>query len=65
MLNVFEFHSQEKMLGPNKVSQIWFLAVFFLCIKKVTNIQIVTHPYLGRLSKNMLVVFYDDSALLA
>ena len=34
-------------------------------VKKVTNIQIVTHPYLGQLSKNSLEVFHDDIANLA
>ena len=33
-------------------------------VEKVTNIQIVTHPYLGRLSKNVLEVWHDDIANL-
>ena len=32
--------------------------------KKVTNIQIVNHPYLGGLSKNIFEVFHDDIANL-
>ena len=42
-----------------------FWALKFFCAKKVTNIQIVTHPYLGRLLKNALEVFHDDIANLA
>ena len=42
-----------------------FWAVKFFWAKKVTNIQIVTHPYLGGLSKNVLEVFHDDIANLA
>ena len=54
------------MLGPkNDFPKFAFLGrKKFLC-KKVTNIQIVTHPYLGRLSKNVLEVFHDDIANLA
>ena len=37
----------------------------FFCVEKVTNIQIVTHHYLGRLSKNVLEVFNDDIDNLA
>ena len=62
----FEFKSQEKNLGPkNDFPKFGFWAVKFFCVKKLTNIQIVTHPYLGRLSKNALEVFHDDIAVLA
>ena len=62
----FERQSQEKILGPkNDFPKFGFWAVKFFCVKKVTNIQIVTHPYLGRLSKNVLEVFHDDIANLA
>jgi len=61
-----ERQSQEKNLGPkNDFSKFGFWAVKFFCVKKVTNIQIVTHPYLGRLSKNVLEVLHDDIANLA
>ena len=54
------------MLGPkNDFSKFGFWAVKIFCVKKVTNIQIVTRPYLGRLSKNVLEVFHDDIANLA
>jgi len=61
-----ERQSQEKILGPkNDFPKFGFWSVKFFCVKKVTNIQIVTHPYLGRLSKNVLEVFHDDIANLA
>ena len=54
------------MLGPkNNFPKFGFWAVKFFCVKKLTNIQIVTQPYLGRLSKNVLEVFHDDIAVLA
>ena len=54
------------MLGPkNNFPKFGFWAVNNFCAKKVTNIQIVTHPYLARLSKNVLEVFHDDIANLA
>ena len=57
---------RKKILGPkNDFPKFGFWAVKFFCAKKVTNIQIVTHPYLGRLSKNVLEVFHDDIANLA
>ena len=62
----FELQSQEKILGQkNDFPKFGFWAVKFFCVKKVTNIQIVTNPYLGRLSKNVLEVFHDDIANLA
>ena len=57
---------RKKMLGPKiDFPKFAFLTVKFFCAKKVTNIQIVTHPYLGRLSKNVLEVLHDDIANLA
>ena len=53
--------SAQKTIFPN----LRFWAVKFFWAKKVTNIQIVTHPYLGGLSKNVLEVFHDDIANLA
>ena len=51
-----------KMFRPKK--QFFLNLVFgpwnFFCVKIVTNIQIVTHPYLVRLSKNVLEVFHPD-----
>ena len=62
----FELQSQEKILGPkNDIPKFGFWAVKILCAKKLTNIQIVTQPYLGGLSKNILEVFHDDIANLA
>ena len=62
----FELQSQEKNLSPKNDFPIFgFWAVTFFCAKKVTNIQIVTHPYLGRLSKNVLEVLHDNIANLA
>ena len=62
----FELQGQKKILGPkNDFPKFGFWAVKFFCVKKVTNIQIVTHPYLGRLSKNVLEVLHDDIANLA
>ena len=62
----FELQSEEKILGQkNDFPKFGFWSVKFFCVKKVTNIQIVTHPYLGRLSKNVLEVFHDDIANLA
>ena len=62
----FERQSQEKILGPQiDFPKFAFLTVKFFCAKKVTNIQIGTHPYLGRLSKNVLEVLHDDIANLA
>ena len=53
-------------LSPkNNFPKFGFWAVKFLVKKKVTNILIVTHPYLGRLSKNVLEVFHDNIANLA
>ena len=40
---------------------LWTVKNF--CVKKATNIQIVTHLYLARLSKNMLEVFQEDIAV--
>ena len=61
-----ELQSQEKILGPKiDFPKFAFWAVKIFCAKKITNIQIVTHPYLGRLSKNILKVFHDDIANLA
>ena len=60
-----EFQSQEKKFKSKKqFSKIWFLdrEICFLEEKKVTNIQTVTHPYLGRLLKNMFEVFQKDIA---
>ena len=58
--------SQEKFLGPkNNFPKFGFRAVKFFCVKRLTNIQIVTHPYLGRLWKNVLEVFHDDIANFA
>ena len=51
----------QKTIFPN----LRFWAVKFFCVRKLTNIQIVTHPYLGGLSKNILEVFHDDIANLA
>jgi len=57
---------REKNLGPkNDFPKFGFWAVKFFFVKQVTNIQIVTHPYLDRLSKNVLEVFHDDIANLA
>ena len=39
----------------------WTVKIFY--VKKVTNIQIVTHSYLARLSKNMLEVIHEDIAV--
>ena len=62
----FELQSQEKMLGPkNDFHKFGFLSVQICCVKKVTKIKIVTHPYLGRLLKNVLEVLHDDIANLA
>jgi hypothetical protein len=57
---------QKKILRPkNDFPKFGFWAVKFFCVKKVTNIQIVTHPYLGRLSKNVLEVLHEDIANFA
>ena len=51
---------------PNLVFVLYFfIFCFFLKILKikVTNIQIVIHPYLVKLSKNMLDVFHKDIAI--
>jgi hypothetical protein len=62
----FELKGQEKILDPkNDFPKFAFLGLKIFCVKKLTNIQIVTHPYLGRLSKNVLEVFHDDIANLA
>ena len=62
----FELQSQEKILGPKiDFPKFGFWAVKFFCAKKVTNIQIVTHPYLGGLSKNVLEVFHNNIANFA
>ena len=62
----FELQSQEKNFRPPKqFSQILFLGRKNFCAKKVTNIQIVTHPYLARMSKNELEVFHNDISNLA
>ena len=56
----------EKILGPkNKFPKFGFWTVNFFCVKKVTNIQKVTHPYLVPLSKKVLEVLHDDIANLA
>ena len=53
-----------KNVRPKKLTpQIWVLGREICCVKKVTNIQIVTHPYLGRWSKNLLEVSHDDIAV--
>ena len=57
---------RKKMLGPKTIfPNLFFFAVTFFCVKKVTNIQTVTPPYLARLSKNVLEVFHDNIANLA
>ena len=57
------FKVRKKMLGPKKIfKNLVFGPYNFLC-KKVTNIQIVTHAYLGRSSKNVLEVFHKDIAV--
>ena len=56
---------RKKFKAQNDFPKFGFWAVKFFCVKKVTNIQIVTLPYLGRLSKNVLEVFNDDIANLA
>ena len=62
----FELQIQEKMLGPkNDCPKFGFWAVNFFVAKKVTNIQIVTHPYLGGLSKNVLEVLHNNIANFA
>ena len=62
----FELQSQKIFLGPkNDFPKFGFFAVKFFCAKKFPNIQIVTHPYLGRLWKNVLEVFHNDIANLA
>ena len=62
----FELKGQEKILDPkNDFPKFAFLGLKIFCVKKLTNIQIVTHPYLGRLSKNVLEVFHDDIVNLA
>ena len=54
------------MLGPkNDFHKFGFLSVQICCVKKVTKIKIVTHPYLGRLLKNVLEVLHNDIANLA
>ena len=57
---------RKKFMPKKRFSQIWFLGrkIFFFA-KKVTNIQKITHPYLGRLSKNVLEVLHDNNANLA
>ena len=61
-----DFQSQEKILGSKIDFPIFGCrAITFFCANKVTNIQIVTHPYLGRLSKNVLEVLHNDIANLA
>ena len=53
-----------KMFRPkNDFPKFGFWTVKFFLLKKVTNIQIVTYPYLGRLLKNVLEVFQDDIAV--
>ena len=37
--------------------------LLFFCLKKVTNIEIVTHPFLVHLFKNALEVFHKDIAV--
>ena len=62
----FELQSHEKILGPKiDFPKFAFLTVKFFCAKKVTNIQIVTHPYSVRLSKNVLDVFHAEIVNLA
>ena len=56
---------RKKFRPKKRFSQIWFLGREIFCVRKLTNIQIVTQPYLGRLSKNVLEVFHDDIAVLA
>ena len=62
----FEVQSHEKMLGPKFFFyKIGFWTVIFVCsVNKVINIQIVTHPYLACLLKNMPKVFHNDIAVL-
>ena len=56
----------DRFEAQKQFSQIWFLyRKKKMCVKKVTNIQIVTHSYLFQLSKNMLEVFHHDIANLA
>ena len=58
--------SQDTFLGPrNDFPKFNFWTVKFFLVKKVTYIQIVTHPYLARLSENMLEVLHDDIGVLA
>ena len=47
----------------NNFPKLSFETVKIFCVKKFTNIQIVTHPYLARLSKNVLEVFHEDIAV--
>ena len=54
----FKLQSQGKKLGQKRFSQILFFdCEQFFCKKKVTNIQIVTHPYLAQMSKTCLKFF--------
>ena len=52
--------SAKKFRPKKRFSQIWFLDREIFCLKKVSNIQIVPHPYLVRLSKNVLEAFHED-----
>ena len=55
----------EKIFVPNFFLQIWFLDRKLFLVKQVTNIQVVTKPYLARLLKNMLEVLLKDITVLA
>ena len=55
--------SGKNVRPKKKKSKLGFWTVKKFCVKKVTNIQKVTHPYLARLSKNVLEVFHKDIAV--
>ena len=65
-MDIGNFFCTKNLYGlKTKFGKIVFWALKFICVKKVTKIQIVTDPYLGRLSKNVLEVLHDDIAKLA
>ena len=58
--------SGKKCTPKKQFSQTGFLdRKLVLCKKNVTNIQIDSHPYFSRLSKNVLEVLHDYTANLA
>ena len=49
----------------NNFPKFGFCTVIFCFVKKNTNIQIVTHPFLDRLFKNVMEILHDHIANLA